>query len=92
MAEIKIPVASPRKSIQELEKSKILNSEVTNKEHDDIVTEVARQILEENIAEDKSEIKTGLDEEAIITGLKKNIIEVQVEIENNNSEDLVSIY
>ena len=61
MAETTIPVVSPRKSIQELEKSKIYKAILPQEVHEDIVTEVARQMSVEKMTknENENEVEVG---------------------------------
>ena len=48
MEGVKVPVASPRKSKTEMDLSLIIKPEIKVEEHLDVVTEVAKEILEEN--------------------------------------------
>ena len=47
MEGVKVPVASPRKSKTEMDLSLIIKPEIKVEEHLDVVTEVAKEILEE---------------------------------------------
>ena len=47
MEGVKVPVASPRKSKTEMDLSLIIKPEIKDEEHLDVVTEVAKEILEE---------------------------------------------
>ena len=55
MENVKIPVASPRKSRVEMDMSQIMKPEIRVEEHTDIVTEVAREILEENMTKNNDQ-------------------------------------
>ena len=55
MEGVKVPVASPRKSKAEIDISLIMKPEIRVEEHNDVVTEVAREILEENMNKDNHE-------------------------------------
>ena len=57
MEGVKVPVASPRKSRTEMDMSLIMKPEIKVEEHLDVVTEVAREILEENMDKEKIEDK-----------------------------------
>ena len=48
MEGVKVPVASPRKSKTEMDLGLIIKPEIKVEEHLDVVTEVAKEILEEN--------------------------------------------
>ena len=55
MADIQIPVASPRKSVKEIPLSKIMVPEIKVDALEDTVTEVAREILEETMEENENQ-------------------------------------
>ena len=75
MDETKIPVASPRKSFQEVKKNQIIIPEIKIDEQEDVVTEVAREILAENAELAKENMKK--DKNDIIAETHENGTDVE---------------